>query len=287
MKSKKAADIARSMFGPKPYQERARRALPLLVQYAKAGQPVPYGDLATELDMSNARNLNYVLGSVGRTLNELAEKQSKVIPRIQVIVVSKSRGLPSAGIDSFFGNPGPKDRTRLLSDEKRAVFNFKDWDRVLSDLGLAQCSASFGDQIKSAREFGGGGGESEDHRRLKEWISEHPEILGLRNPHLAETERKLASGDSLDVSFQTSRTWLAAEAKGIKSSEADLTRGIFQIVKYKAVMEAELKASKSQLKVSAVLVVAQKLPEDLRVLAKDLSVEFVEVVQVEDGYKTV
>ncbi|MFN3252322.1 hypothetical protein [Roseibium album] len=285
MKSKNAADVARNMFGPELYQERARRALPLLVQYAKARHPIQYQKLATALDMSNARNLNYVLGSVGRTLNELAEKQSKLIPRIQVLVVSKSRGLPSAGIDSFFGNLTPNNRSKLLSDEKKAVFNFKGWDRVLSDLSLAQISASFGDQIKSAREFGGGGGESEEHRRLKEWIRENPEILGLRNTHLAETERKLASGDSLDVSFQTSRKWAAAEVKASNASEPDLHRGIFQIVKYKAVMEAELKTSNLHLDVLAILVIEQKVSDELKNLAKNLSVEFVEVSKVEGGYK--
>jgi hypothetical protein len=47
--------------GSKLYQERARKALPLLVRQAKAEQPIYYSALAEYLDMPNPRNLNYVL----------------------------------------------------------------------------------------------------------------------------------------------------------------------------------------------------------------------------------
>jgi hypothetical protein len=46
------------MSGDKLYQERARRAMPILVRQALASQPIYYSDLAEELGMSNPRNLN-------------------------------------------------------------------------------------------------------------------------------------------------------------------------------------------------------------------------------------
>ena len=67
--------------GNKLYQERARRALPLLVRQAKAGRTITYGRLADELRMPNARNLNYPLGSIRASLQLLGGKWGKTILR--------------------------------------------------------------------------------------------------------------------------------------------------------------------------------------------------------------
>ncbi|UES55810.1 hypothetical protein GFK91_09440 [Roseibium aggregatum] len=287
-KTAETAEMAETMFGPQLYQERARSALPLLIQFAKARRVVTYGKLASFLNMPNARNLNYVLGSVGRTLSELAQKRDFGIPRIQTLVVSKSNGQPGKGIDGFFDRQGLQDRAQLMREEQQSVFNFEGWDEVLEDLGLPPSSRQFGDQIKRARECNGGSGrEGDEHRALKEWICANPEFLGLKNPDLAETERKLASGDSLDVSFQASNKWVAVEVKASNANEADLTRGIFQIVKYKAVMNAELKVSNVQSEVCAVLVVENVVPLDLQELAGSLSVQFIEVTKVEGDFEAV
>ncbi len=55
------ARIAKGIFGDKLYQLRARVALPILVRQATAQQKITYGDLAEEIGIPNARNLNYVL----------------------------------------------------------------------------------------------------------------------------------------------------------------------------------------------------------------------------------
>jgi hypothetical protein len=62
---------ASDMHGDKLYQRRARRALPILVQQAGMGTRMTYSTLAKKMRMPNARNLNYVLGSVGKTLQDL------------------------------------------------------------------------------------------------------------------------------------------------------------------------------------------------------------------------
>ena len=62
------AKTAQPISGDKLYQERARRALPLLVRQAQAHAKIYYLDLALELGMPNPRNLNYVLGSIGQAL---------------------------------------------------------------------------------------------------------------------------------------------------------------------------------------------------------------------------
>ena len=95
------AKIAGPIDGEKLYQERARVALPLLVRQAEAGVPIVYSDFATELKMSNPRNLNYVLGSIGVSLQRLSEKWGETIPPIQCLVVNKNTRLPGKGISWF------------------------------------------------------------------------------------------------------------------------------------------------------------------------------------------
>src|ERR1700733_23901 len=54
-------DAASLLVGHELYLERARDAFPMLVRQAHARQTIFYSDLAGELNMSNPRNLNYVL----------------------------------------------------------------------------------------------------------------------------------------------------------------------------------------------------------------------------------
>ena len=56
---------ATGFMGPKLYQKRARKALPILIAQAEAGVTVTYTKIANELGMTNARNMNDVLRCVG------------------------------------------------------------------------------------------------------------------------------------------------------------------------------------------------------------------------------
>ena len=96
-KNKSTVFVALGIDGHKLYQTRARKALPLLIRYALAGEKVYYWQLADELGMPNPRNLNYVLGSIGTTLHKLGEIWGEQIPAIQSLAVSKSSGLPGNG----------------------------------------------------------------------------------------------------------------------------------------------------------------------------------------------
>ena len=65
--------VTAPIIGDEPYRQRARAALPLLVRRAEARTPLTYGALAQELGVPLARNLNYVLNSVGAALENLSE----------------------------------------------------------------------------------------------------------------------------------------------------------------------------------------------------------------------
>ena len=274
MTRKETAEIAAPLWeGNKLYQERARRALPLLVRQAKAGRTITYGKLADELCMPNARNLNYPLGSIRASLQLLGKEWGKDIPPgIQVLVVNKNTKLPGTGIALF--SETDTDFPGQVEAVQARVYAYPRWDDVLRDLNL-ESAPSNATLVETAKGFSGGG-ESEEHRQLKEYVRDHPEILGLRHKSKDATlERRLPSGDSLDVSFESSQRWTAVEVKSAKSDKADYARGVFQCVKYEAVMEAELVSEASRKKdfeVKAILVVEGKLDPDLWSLANTLGV---------------
>ncbi|WP_235596220.1 hypothetical protein [Leptospira weilii] len=81
----------------KEYQKKAKVALPILVRQASVSQKIYYSDLALELNMSNPRNLNYVLGEIGNSLLELSKTWNEKVPPIQCIVIKKSTKLPGEG----------------------------------------------------------------------------------------------------------------------------------------------------------------------------------------------
>lgn len=284
-----AATLAKPISGDKPYQVLARAALPLLVRQAKAGVPLFYSDLAEELGMPNPRNLNYVLGSIGRSLELLSKTWNEEVPPIQCLVVSKSTGLPGEGIgwflfkkDDFSALP-LKQRRAIVEMQLQHIFAYPRWNEVLKALSLEEMSFNYSPAVTGAiRNFGGG--ESEAHKALKEYVAQNPKVIGLSKSALAgQTEYPLPSGDSLDVSFNDNSVWVAAEVKSAISIESDIVRGLFQCVKYRAVMEAVLLTEALPQNARAILVLESKLPQSLIPLRNLLGVEVVEEISPKNG----
>ncbi len=139
-----AAATAKNMFGDQLYQSRARAALPILVRQAATRHPIYYEHLANELGMPNPRNLDYVLGSVGTTLNELSRKRGwSKIPHIQSLVINQQRKVPGGGFDGFLAGKMREYRTLSLADRRaylagywHEVFAYPYWQDVLDACGL-------------------------------------------------------------------------------------------------------------------------------------------------------
>jgi hypothetical protein len=66
---------------------------------------------------------------------------------------------------------------------------------------------------------------------------------------------------------------LAIEVKSVHSSDADIERGIFQCVKYKAVLEAEAKCDGTTPKIRTRLVSERQLSPECSRQAKRLEIE--------------
>src|SRR5260370_2567377 len=87
------------------YQQRAKEAFPILVRQAKAGQKIFYSTLADQLGMPNPRNLNKVLGLIGRAIKELSAEWKQDVPPLTCLVVDKENGLSGEGIAWFLSDP--------------------------------------------------------------------------------------------------------------------------------------------------------------------------------------
>ena len=277
-----------NMFGNKLYQTRARQALPILVRQALSRKPIFYEALAAELGMPNPRNLNYVLGSIGTTLNELAsDPEWGEIPHIQSLVINQQRRLPGEGFEGFLAQR-MKEYQKLSLAEKRAyldaywheVYAYPYWRDVLEACELAPALGDASDIVEKAKTGkSGGGGEGEEHRALKEYVAGHPGVVGLPSNVRATMEAPLPSGDKVDVLFDAPKRLVAVEVKSKISNDVDLARGLFQCVKYRAVMEAERGFKGARYSVDAVLVVGRTFPESLCSLQNSLGVEVVEILE--------
>jgi len=280
------AQSTQPIHGTKLYQKQAREALPLLVRQAEAGTSIFYSDLAKELAIANPRHLNRVLGSIGQSLEQLSVVWGEKVPPIQCLVISKKNEIPGEGIgwfllkkDDFAALP-IRQRREIVRAELQRIFTYRRWRDVLLALGLERTETDFSDTISAASKSFGNGGESDQHRALKDFVANNPNVVGLGyGSKIGETESPLPSGDCLDVSFVRKNLWVAAEVKSLVSNEADITRGLFQCVKYLAVMEAALAAMGKPQNVRVFLVLEGRLTPRLVSLKNLLGVEVLEGIE--------
>src|SRR6267142_2402494 len=272
--------------GQKVHQRLAYQALPILVRQAKGQQPLYYSLLQSELGMGSPRPLRYVLGAIGNELLKLSHKWLSSIPPIQFLVINKTTGLPGKGVSPFAPDPaifrssGPSDKRRILDALLHEIFAFSRWDEVLTDLGLrplapASSSLPSVEQIAATDHYCSGG-ESNEHKMLKEHLAKHPEIVGLPRGSTGTLEHEFESADLIDVLFTHRSEWVGVEVKSVISAEADIIRGLFQCVKYQALMEAQQRYRGLPLHCRVVLVLGGELPEKLLPLKHLLGVTVIE-----------
>ena len=93
-----------------------------------------------------------------------------------------------------------------------------------------------------------------------------------------ETEKGLPSGDSIDVSFENNGHWVGVEVKSETSDDLDILRGLYQCVKYQAVMESYLSVLDVKKNIRVILALGCKLPHTLISVKNILGIEIVEVI---------
>lgn len=276
--------------------QHARNSLVQLVGHVLVHQSglikgITYSDLAFRIGRLNSRGeghghgMGLVLGDMGHLLEGLEGEWGEPIPHIQSLVVNKAghnRGLPDDGIKEFWPDyptmtRAEKENRTRVEYQKIMAFGSR-WNDVLERLSLQP------PPTKTPSDSFGKGGESEAHKKLKEYIRQHPEIVGATQEWKSFIEYPLPSLDEIDVVFKNADSCIAVEVKSKISDgyPADYERGIYQTIKYGALLAAMVLDDQYDIppNVRSVLVLESELPQQYRKLAERLRVEVIENVKV-------
>ena len=229
---------------------------------------------------------------VGQVAEELVNRIQAVAPDaplINVVVVNQD-GLPGEGADLNISKRFPEYplqslRGRLVKKEAVAratdeVRMFQDWPKLYKRLfkrayrGIPPMTLQ-SNEIDASEDWtlGRGGPESRDHKRLKSYVLRNfRKLFEVEQPSAATKERPLLSGDRVDVLVQSRHHYIAVEVKSRRSNDTDFLRGIYQCVKYRAVLDAQFHALSKFTNVAGALVTERPLPDDLASLAGVLRV---------------
>lgn len=270
----------------------ARHALALLLQQIHSGDEpfVTYGTIARLLEtrLKIPRVFSTHIGSVAGTMMDLIEEEEPDAPLINALV-TRPNGIPGKGFGGYYNRRIRRDGERtwaklsrgrkleVVAQVRAQVRRYPNWDGIYAK--LFDAAPPKAPKPKRYRERDGkppetarpiGAGESDEHKRLKDWAVKNPVALGLAQAFKGTPEKGLLSGDRIDVLVTDGASFVAVEVKSTLSTDDDLRRGVYQCVKYRAVVEAQ--ESPVSVSVRALLLTERELPEDLKTRARELGV---------------
>ena len=277
----------------------ARIALPILVEHVlqqtdNVMKQMTYRELAERLGRRNKRGdpwphgLGQVLSQVTALIEQVGAQCLEPPPFLTCVVVLSSgtdANLPGSGVSNKwtgYESLSREDKKAKLMNEYERILSYGSrWNEILRLAELPEVASGAGQGQPCTG--GWGGGESEPHKALKRFILAHPEVCDAPdNCWLREAEHALRSGDGIDVMFKSDRLWIGVEVKSRVSDGNldDYLRGLYQVVKYRAVLEAQAKVDHpdSPPAVRVMLVLEGQLPNIYRELAETLGVRYLEKV---------
>ena len=257
-----------------------RKTIPILVEWAKRKETKhTYGDLIRLLGYQHGRctRIGLPLGCIKSIFKRLEEEAGlEEIPTLNALVANTKSKLPSAGFS--YVHP---DYDKMEHNIKRIIvekanndaINYNKWDNILALLGLKPYfSQADEDKIRSgAFSFGG---EGKEHKEMKDFIAANPKLINTNISEKGICEHILLSGDRLDVYFPKSRTII--EVKPKSASDADILRGLFQCIKYKAILNAEAEVKGEIPNSKVILVIGGTLSISNRNVKECLNIEVIE-----------
>ncbi|WP_167144533.1 hypothetical protein [Pseudomonas sp. OTU750018] len=277
----------------------ANAIIPLLVWCAKNRRTITYKHLDRELvrrglgHSAHAALYGRVAGVVGDALRDTEKEEEMDLPPLNILVVNKGTRRPGTGCDAYFKRyTKGREFESLTESEQEAVveratqdiFECRNWDALLDIYEMEPITGAIlpeeeVDERLISPALGGFSKEqeSEAHKALKDFVLNNPRLVidGAIRGWKGEKEVNLPSGDRADVLFSKAGKMVAVEVKSHISNDADLSRGIFQCIKYKSVAIAWQRAKLDIPDARSVLVIQRDLPAELAILAERLSVEVV------------
>lgn len=282
-------------------QDYARKAVRILIEHVlnqkdNVLQPLTYKQLAERLNRRNkngafsARGLGHILGRVTSLIEQFETEWVEPVPLLTTIVVSSqgmNKGLPGVGIKEKWENyqrlTRPERESKVMAEYVRILSFGSRWNDVLTLLELPHVLPPMSPRLPGAGVSGWGGGESEEHKTLKQYVKANPELVGAGGDWVATDEYALRSGDEVDVFFKSDRLWIGVEVKSSVSDghDQDYERGLYQVIKYKAVLQAQaaIDSPSDPPAVQVFLVLENELPDKYGEIAESLGVSVLENVK--------
>ena len=285
---RKLSPTIENLRGPSALKPLAR----WLIGAARRSTTLTYGEAASRLENECGFSRFGRAGRAGWTagaLQDAIHEHDPSAPLLNVLLVQKGTGLPGSGSREFLaaryphrlGKKGvhtayPELWARYARLAIAEAHRYDGWEVLYEQLFGAYVPDPF--YAPRKRTGGGGGGEGPKHKALRKWVWKHPESIHKRFRNVdSETEVDLLSGDRVDVVYWAPREVVVIEVKSRISDFDDFQRGVYQCVKYRAVMEAQEKEDTSGRRVRALLVTETPLPSDLVRTAKRLHVPLLQV----------
>ena len=278
-------------------EQKAARVLPVLTYYASVvRKTLTYGDLAG-ITGDHHRAFKPAFALLHRWISESAKRRRLRELPLAIIVVQKGKTIPGAGAirwrlrdNNLPLTVGQDVIDALFKEEQRKIFDFDNWQEILDDRGLKPYVPKKTDistiTEKLVGRYAGGEGESESHRKLKLFISTHPQSAHLpATCELINVEFTFPSLDRADVAFTIGDELFIVEVKSSEADQIEITRGIYQVVKYKALAIAVQKDRSIKPKVSACLALEGSMTNETRTRAGLLGVKVIESIKVPNNFK--
>ena len=258
--------------------ELARQMIPVLISWAQDNKSPQYYSTLSKTIGHNTSRIGYQLGIIGEIFDKLRNESGKDIPILNALVINKGSKRPSDGLGAVMGGYDQWDEEKQKLEAQKAndkAYAYKDWSWVLNALGLLPFTGKTEENIRKGS-YKNGASEGPYHKKLKKYVLEHPNEFSISDITIKENEHVLLSGDCLDVFFKLKNgKQIAIEVKSRISDDADILRGIYQCVKYKAVLSAECQAHGLSSNVDAFLVTENELSEENKKTANMLSVKYI------------
>lgn len=242
------------------------KALPYLINFAQQRKILTYKEIALKTGVHH-RVVPHILGYIR---DEICIP--KILPIINAIVVNQQTKLPGSSFlpegTEHLSNEAYLEKYEELRDQ---VFRYDGWDDLLISLNLSPIEKDDAELEKEGREYAlmlerrGKSGEGPEHLELKNFVCNNPKFLVLKEKGISEY--LFISGDRCDVVFKGNNA--IAEIK--IGERGELIKGIYQAVKYRSLLEAEVGAGR-KVDISAFLV-AYRIPNDIKKYAEKFLVK--------------
>lgn len=167
-----------------------------------------------------------------------------------------------------------REKRAIIGYALEEIFDFSHWGDVLRTCGLDELKKPHLPKRLHPRSGGWHTGpESEAHKTLKQQIAVTPAMVGVKTDENGVEEQILWSGDKVDVYFANAA--VAVEVKAADAGFSEIHRGIFQCIKYKAVLRDQQVYDREIPTADCLLALGGVLPEELQGFAKLFKVRVV------------